>query len=161
FEGWDMSRVVFVRQVVLNVGACAAIAVLAAFLGDELKRSGERLERQRVRSLDLAALKEDIIRCLSSGLMTIDADGTVLTCNGAASEILGRDASEAIGRPVTELLPSLGSLLSELGPRQALRRGEIRGADAGGRELVLGVSASPLVDHLDQPIGRILNFVDL
>src|SRR5215467_6479879 len=67
----DVPPVVFTRQLVLNIGAISAIAVLASYLGDELARSGERFETQRVRSLDLATLKEDIIRCLTSGLVTI------------------------------------------------------------------------------------------
>jgi two-component system, NtrC family, sensor histidine kinase PilS len=152
----DVPPVVFTRQLVLNVGACAAIAVLAGYLGDELARSGERLEKQRVRSLDLAMLKEDIIRCLTSGLLTIGRDGRVLTCNEAAGEILGVDGQQAIGRAVTELLPGLERLLDGVGERESVRRGEVR-----ARDLVLGVSVSPLMNHRDEPIGRILNFSDL
>lgn len=156
----EVPLTVFLRQLVLNVGACTAIGVLAAYLGAELGQSGERLERQRLESLDLAALQEDIIRCISSGLVTIAKDGTILTFNGAAAEILGVHAGQAIGRRISDLLPELDRLLDGLGEREALRRGEIH-VHTGGRELVLGVSASPLVDHRDATMGRILNFLDL
>jgi two-component system sensor histidine kinase PilS (NtrC family) len=158
---WDLSGMMLARQLVLNIGACAAIGVLAAFLGDELARSGERLERQTARTLDLAALKEDIIRCLSSGLVTVDAAGRLMTCNAAAGDILGLHPDDALGRRAVDLVPELGPLLAGLRPGEALRRGEIRAVRADGTTLVLGVSASPLVDHTGEPLGRILNFLDL
>src|SRR5262249_50376549 len=96
------------------------------------------------------------IRCLTSGLVTIDRGGRVLTCNAAASEILAVDGKRAIGRPVTELLPGLAHLLDGVSDRESIRRAEVR-----ARDLVLGVSISPLMNHRDEPIGRIVNFVDL
>ena len=153
---WEMPRMVLLRQLVLNVGAFAAIGVLAAYLGDELGRSGERLEKQRVRSLDLATLKEDIIRSLTSGLLTIDQAGNILTCNQTAGDILGVDDRQVIGHPIVAILPQLEGLLSGMGERDSVRRAEVRNGD-----LVLGVSASPLMNHRDEAIGRILNFSDL
>jgi two-component system sensor histidine kinase PilS (NtrC family) len=148
------------RQLTLNVGACLGIGVLSAFLGEQLAQSGERLAVQRVRAADLAILKEYIIRSLSSGLLTVDRDGAVMTVNQAASEILSLDADAIIGQPVTAVLPALSPILAELGERQTLRRGEIRAA-RNGRELALGVSVTPLMDHRGEAIGRILNFQDL
>jgi two-component system sensor histidine kinase PilS (NtrC family) len=153
---WELGRLGFTRQLFLNLGACAAIGVLAGYLGDELDQSSERAEKQRLRSLDLAALKEDIIRCIPSGLLTVDLAGRVLTCNDAAEDILGVQASQITGRELAELLPELAGVVGVLGEHESLRRGEVRkGA------LVLGASVAPLVDHADRPIGRIVSFSDL
>jgi hypothetical protein len=52
-----------VQQLLLNIGACIAIGVLSALLGDSCAQSSERLEVSRQRAADLAALKEHVVRC--------------------------------------------------------------------------------------------------
>jgi two-component system, NtrC family, sensor histidine kinase PilS len=153
---WDLSALGLVRQLLLNVGACVGIGFLASNLGEQLARSGERLQTQLTRSADLAAINENIIRCLSSGLLTIDLQGTIITYNQAAEEILGTPAGEAIGRPIAALVPEMAPLLERLGRDEELRRGEV----ATGKR-ALGVSVSPLANHQDRTIGRIVNFQDL
>jgi two-component system sensor histidine kinase PilS (NtrC family) len=152
---WDLSKIALVRQLALNVGACTAIAFLASNLGDELARSGERLERQVERAADLSVLNANIIRCLASGLVTVDKAGIVMTLNEAAGEILA--GAKVVGRPIRDVLPELVPVLDRLPQDDELRRAEI--ATAGGK--VLGVSISPLTNHVGEAIGRILNFQEL
>jgi two-component system, NtrC family, sensor histidine kinase PilS len=156
-QPWDMPAASLVRQLVLNGGAFAAIAFLSSFLGQQLAVSGEKLETQKLRTADLAQLNEDIIRSLTSGLVTVDGEGTILTFNEAAEEILGVPRQGALGRPIAEIVPEVGSILGDLGERGVLRRGEV--SLARGR--ALGVSLAPLVDARDRAVGRILNFQDL
>jgi two-component system sensor histidine kinase PilS (NtrC family) len=158
---WELSGWSLLRHVVLNSGAFAAIASLAAYLGQQLAQTGERLEDQRNQTADLAVLNEDIIRCLSSGLVTVDQRGTILTCNQAALEILGRGDDTVVGQSIAVLMPQMDALLGELGSRGAIRRAEVHAVRAGGRASTLGVSITPLTDHLDLPVGRIVNFQDL
>ncbi len=158
---WELTRWELLRAIMLNVGAMTAVAFLAAKLGEQLAQVGQTLARQSERVMDLAALKDDIIRCLSSGLVTVDSDGVVLTTNEAAGEILGIDPETSVGKPVAELLPALAPLLTTMDERQAVRRAEVNGRRSSGEIIVLGVSISPLMSHDDQPRGRILNFQDL
>src|SRR5262249_45004970 len=133
----DQSAWQLTRQLMLNAGAMIAVAFLAAALGEQLARAGQRLARQEAAALDLAALNDDIIRCLTSGLLTIDREGNVLTVNDAAGDILQVNGPEAIGHPVNNLLPSLSPILEQLGDLSAAKRVEIA-AKPGGRELSLG-----------------------
>jgi two-component system sensor histidine kinase PilS (NtrC family) len=137
-----------------------AVAFLAATLGGQLARAGQILQRQEAATLDLAALNDDIIRCLSSGLLTVDRQGRVLTINEAAGEILGLEPSAATGRPIRDLVPELQPMLAKLEDASTVRRGEILARRAQG-ERALGVSISPLTNHLGEPLGRIVNFQDL
>ena len=140
-EPWEVTRTQLLRQLVLNLGACVGVGILAANLGDEIARSGERLEKQRATTLDLAALKEDVIRCLSSGLLTIDRNGMVLTMNEAAADILELPAWEGLGKDVGLVVPELAPLLSELGVSELRRRAEITTRRHGsGTGATLGVS---------------------
>jgi two-component system, NtrC family, sensor histidine kinase PilS len=158
---WDQTRWELLRSIMLNVGAMTAVAFLAAKLGEQLSLTGQSLARQSQRVMDLATLKDDIIRSLSSGLITTDLDGIVLTTNEAAGEILEVEPAETIGKPVAELLPGLAKLLSAMGDRDSIRRAELSGQRSSGQNLVLGVSISPLMSGDDEAKGRILNFQDL
>ena len=111
---------------------------------------------------DLAALHEDVIRGLTSGLITVGRDGRILTFNAAAAEIVERSATAAIGRPLDEIMPGLAALQASVG-EGALRRGEVRPARAArpASARTLGVSLSPLVDASGRNVGRIVNFQDL
>lgn len=156
FLPWDLPTLSLVRLLVVNAGAFTAVAFLAAYLGQQLAHAGIKLETQEARTKDLAALNEDVIRCLSSGLVTIDPAGRVLTFNEAAEEILKVPQDRAVGRSLGEIAPELAALLSSLDARGVVRR-----ASVDARSVVLGVSVSPLTDHQGAPAGRVVNFQDL
>jgi len=149
------------RAGTVNVVAFAATGVLSARLAVELRSAGERIASQSLRLRDLATLHEDVIRCLTSGLVTLGRDGTVITFNVAASEILGLPASAAVGRRVGEVLPALPRLLASVPENAPLRRSEVRQPSGDRADRILGVSLSPLLDSEGQVLGRILSFSDL
>jgi two-component system sensor histidine kinase PilS (NtrC family) len=144
------------RTVAVNGVAIVATGFLAGRLAIELKRAGERIETQGTRLANLATLHADVIRCLTSGLVTVDKRGVVITFNAAAAEILALPAERAVGRPIAELMPSLAPLLASVSNDSPLRRSEVA---QGAR--VLGVSISPLVDAAGKSLGRIVSFQDL
>jgi two-component system sensor histidine kinase PilS (NtrC family) len=150
-----------IRSLAVNAVAFAATGALAARLATELRRAGEHIASQGAKLRDLAALHEDVIRGLTSGLVTIGRDGRILTFNAAAAEIIERDAAAAIGRPLDEIMPGLAALQATVG-EAALRRGEVTQlVGEAGEERTLGVSLSPLVDSGGRNVGRIVNFQDL
>jgi two-component system sensor histidine kinase PilS (NtrC family) len=153
-----------IRTLMVNAVAFAATAVLATRLAGELRRAGENLASQSVLLRDLAALHEHVIRGLTSGLVTTDVDGRVLTFNQAATEIVGRAASDAIGRNIVDVMPGVAAWQRGMSDGEPLRRGEITQAVARARgveQRTLGVSISPLSDGQGRVLGRILNFQDL
>ena len=153
-----------IRSLAVNAVAFAATGALATRLALELRRAGEQIVSQGAILRDLAALHADVIRGLTSGLVTIGRQGLILTFNTAAGEIIGRAAADAIGRPLAEVMPGLARLQASLGDG-ALRRGEVPQTvmrrDGAREERTLGVSISPLVDSAGQVLGSIVNFQDL
>jgi two-component system sensor histidine kinase PilS (NtrC family) len=123
--------------------------------GDQLQRGAETLATTRKAAAELFTLHQDIVRSLASGLITVAPDGTVLTANQAAADILRRPAAELHDRPIEAVLPGLTALLA------GSRGGELRRADLAFGELSLGVTVSPLRDVRDQVIGRVVSFTDL
>ncbi|RMH45117.1 MAG: PAS domain-containing protein [Deltaproteobacteria bacterium] len=156
----DLSALELARHLGLNLAAFGAIAVLAVNLGGQLARASASLETERAAAADLYTLHEDIVRCLTSGLVTVDTSGTVLTANRAAVDLLELDC-DPVGRPLADVAPALAEAVTAADPHAPLRRGEVDIRLPSGRRAVFGVSLSPLVDHQNRPRGRILSFQDL
>ena len=144
------------RSLLINGSAMIAVAVLAGYLAEQLRHAAEQVEVQQAHIDDLATLNVDIIRCLESGLITVGDGGRVLSINRAAGEILGLPHSQASGRPLVHLCPEL----AELAQQSEVRRTEVW-VEHTSRSQLLGVSVSPLTDHLNRVRGRIINFQDL
>ena len=157
----DLSAVELSRAIALNLAACAGVAVLASNLGSQIQQTSASLASQRDVTADLYALHEDIVRCLSSGLVTVREDGAVLTLNQAACDILDVSAQEIVGRPLAGIMPGIEHALADVSAQHlALRRDLVR-RRPDGSEQVLSVSMSPLRNNRDQVIGRVVNFQDL
>ena len=151
---WEQSGVDLVRTLGINLAALIGVGALSFIFGDQLQRGVETLATTRKAAADLLTLHEDIVRSLSSGLITIAPDGIILTANSAAADILGQPPSLA-GQPVDKLMPGLSALI-------ATGHGELRRADLRfAADLTVGVTVSPLRDVKNQVIGRVVNFQDL
>ncbi len=149
-QPWDQGTLDLVRTVGINYAAMIGVGALAFIFGDQLQKGAESLATTRKAVADLYTLHQDIVRSLASGLITIGTDNKILSANTAASEILRREPSAMLGKHVDELLPHL----AEEG------RADLQ-VLAGGQELTIGATVSPLRDVRDQVIGRVVNFQDL
>jgi two-component system sensor histidine kinase PilS (NtrC family) len=147
----------FLRSLGLNLGALLGVGALAYLLAGELQRTEASLASERRVVADLVTLHQDIVRSLTSGLVTVDLDGRVLTVNDTAAELLGEDHA---GRDIDQVLPGLRARLAGLQLGGELRRADLTIA-GGERPLVLGISVSPLRDVHDRVIGRVIHFTDL
>jgi two-component system, NtrC family, sensor histidine kinase PilS len=162
---WDIARGELGAKLALNVAALVAVGFLASKLAAKTRQADERLTRHEAYAGDLALLHENTIRCLTSGLVTLDLAGHVTTANEVAREILGAGggigSSALIGLPLADVLPDLPHVLADVGPMGTVRRAELSAARADGSLRHLGVSAAPLSDHAGNLIGRVIHFQDL
>ncbi len=155
---WDITTSALGRSLLVNSGAMFAIAALSGHLAEMLRSAASEVEQQQAHIADLTALHEDVVRCLTSGLITIDAEGRVLTINSAGREMLGLQPEDELrGQDLVALVPALGQLALET---HTTRRAELT-LDRDGEERFFGLSVSPLVDRAGREVGRILNFQDL
>ncbi|HTE55079.1 MAG TPA: ATP-binding protein [Kofleriaceae bacterium] len=156
-----VSRLDLSRSLGLNVAAIAGVSILALSLATQLQRTSASLASERSAAADLLTLHSDIVRCLSSGLLTVDPWDVVLTINQSACEILSTSAALAAGRKVDTVLPGLSAHMEGLGPRGASQRGQLTVERPGQAALVVGISVSPLADHGGRFLGRVVSFQDL
>ncbi|MBK8481391.1 MAG: PAS domain-containing protein [Proteobacteria bacterium] len=156
---WQLPATTVARRLAISCSAMLAIAALAEHLAEQLRQAATQVEAQQAQIADLAAIYGDVVRCLTSGLLTVDKGGQVLTSNDAACELLQRSEGALLNQPLSALAPELATLLRN---GQPVQRAEVTlRPGAKGQPLVLGVSVSTLADRHEQVIGHILNFQDL
>jgi two-component system sensor histidine kinase PilS (NtrC family) len=150
---WEQSGANLLRTLGIQGASMLGVGALAFILGDQLQKGAETLATTRKAAADLFTLHQDIVRSLASGLVTIGPDGTVLTANEAACDILAVALKDISNKPIETVMPGLTALLE---------KGEARRADLTLPDgLTIGVTVSPLRDVRDQVLGRVVNFTDL
>jgi two-component system sensor histidine kinase PilS (NtrC family) len=148
----------------LNLFGFLGVAFLSGYLAEGLRRADARLEKASTQLAGLQAFNQHVIDSLMSGLLTTDAEGTILTFNRAAETITGVTAKEAVGQPVGEVLqvPAAADLISGPGPggpgpARRLETGYVR---PDGRAIELGFASAPLVTPAG-PVGFLVTFQDV
>ncbi len=152
-QPWTQSAGDLVRTLGIQLAALTGVGALAFIFGDQLQRGVETLATTRKAAAEVLTLHQHIIRSLASGLITTAPDGTVLTANEAACDILGKKTSDVVNKSLEVTMPGL---LAQIASAKELRR-----ADLAVGDLTLGVTVSPLRDLDDRVIGRVVNFQDL
>ncbi len=134
-----------------------------ASLKEKEKELNELRNMAEERARSAISMSETILKNIQSGVITFDADGSVLTANGAAGAILAKDENALPGNVYSELF-GVGNWLSALvemavkkGLAQNRSEGEIN-TPAGRRWIGAGIS--PLLRE-EAPGGAVLVFTDI
>jgi two-component system nitrogen regulation sensor histidine kinase NtrY len=149
-------------------------ALIDAFnaMAGELATSRRRIDRSTVelerKHLDVEKRRryiETILERIATGVVSVDAGGTVATINSAAARLLSLPRT-AVGRPALAVFDR-----PDLQPLAALLAGPIRGVAEpsaqeiavarDGREIHLAAVATPLVGDSGAPEGVVLVFDDV
>ncbi len=133
------------------------IAMLGGYLS-ELSRATHRELRVQSESLrTLRNLHENILQSITSGVLTLDLEGRIISVNRMALRLLGMaEERELLGTHIGRLLPDV-----DLRNMSVWRRGEVTYRSPDGRRLILGMSSSVLRDTDGTVMGHIIVFQDL
>jgi two-component system sensor histidine kinase PilS (NtrC family) len=154
-----------VYQLILDFGVFFVVAWLSSYLGEQVRRTGRELRETEGNLARVSALNRDIVSSMRSGLLALDRHGNVSLLNPMAEEIIGCRASEALGRPLSEVFPALMQLLQEtfvgredqIVPREEVEHRRL----TDGKTLPVGLTLSPLT-HVDgSVIGTLVHMQDL
>lgn len=154
--------------IAVNMVAFFLVALLSAYLAEQVRQKEEELSRQIIDYRQLEELYRLIVQNVTSGLITIDEKNRITSFNRTAEEITGYRLEEVYQKEVGEIFPKLfdgsqGLREASEGTREnrPLARWETQFRTKEGKTLTLGFSASPLREAGGQKIGSVIIFQDL
>jgi two-component system, NtrC family, sensor kinase len=117
------------------------------------------------KALEVARLKdfsENIVESLNVGVLAIDLEGTVEAWNTRMEQLFGVARNDAVGRPLSELLPpELVQEIAARGDQEQITGIYKHRLVHQGKSVVINVSITPLVGKSAERIGRLLLFDDV
>jgi len=133
------------------------VAILSGYLSERFRTAGRELGESERSLRMLQNLHENIIQSLTSGVITLDLDGKIISANRTGLEILGISAEDKI------LGKDLGQFMSGLHLEDLVskKREQMLYTAPDGRMVTLGFSSSDLKDTDDKTRGYIIIFQDL
>ena len=132
----------------LQIGVFVAVALVTGWLGSRVRVVGEEHEelREEVQRLRLEA--DDILRNISSGVVTVDGDGNLVYSNPSAERLLSLPAAEFLGLPVMDFLESRCEELAATiwtTQREGRRAFRVEGLlETDGQTLTVGMTTTAL-----------------
>ncbi len=133
-------------SVALQIGLFALVALATGILGDRLRRAGMALGEVQSELRRLRLDTTDILATISTGIVTVDEEGTLVYMNPAAERLLGVAGGDRVGEPVLHELegvaPELAALLRRSLERRATLARRTAEAHPHGRRVLLGVSTT-------------------
>jgi PAS domain S-box-containing protein len=120
---------------------------------------------EKTRADETEALASDIVRSMTTGLVSLDPSGLVAIVNPAAEKIFGVEDRSARGRAFAEVFPGspeLSRMVDEALTQGAYHlRGQAPYRVSDARTLHLGVSVIPLTSATGSPRGALCLLADL
>jgi len=133
----------------------------------QLKENEKELQRLKVvaeqRAENIESYNENILQCVTSGVMTFDVQCRLITINRAAEETLSLDRDQVMGKTSRDLFGDgdiTEAVQSTLERKIPSARMEAM-LDRTGSQLWLGYNTAVLTDRHKSAIGVILSFTDL
>ena len=133
------------------------VAILSGYLSERFRTAGRELGESERSLRILQNLHENIIQSLTSGVITLNLDGKIISANRTGLEILGISGEDKI------LGKDLGQFMSGLHLEDLVskKREQMLYTAPDGRMVTLGFSSSDLKDTDDKTHGYIIIFQDL
>ena len=108
---------------------------------------------------------ESMLQSMSSGVITLDEDANIITCNAAGQRILRVDTKEIIDRPAAEFFAGKNAIVLE----KVERVSESRNAELimdtevefGGEKLSVNLTVLPLISGENKALGTLVMFEDI
>ena len=133
------------------------VAILSGYLSERFRTAGRELGESERSLRILQNLHENIIQSLTSGVITLNLDGKIISANRTGLEILGISAEDKIlGKDLGQFMTGL-----HLEDLVSKKREQMLYTAPDGRMVTLGFSSSDLKDTDDKTRGYIIIFQDL
>jgi two-component system, NtrC family, sensor histidine kinase PilS len=132
-------------------------AYLAGSLSERARLSERALTEKVIDYEELERLNSSIVSTIESGLITVNAEGSIRVFNHYAESLTGISQADAYDRPLAEVIPALA-----LPGRQIFEasHGEFEHGGGDGETRILSFKSVPLSGKDGEPAGAILDLHD-
>lgn len=148
-----------------NITAFYLVSFLSGYLAIQTKKAEEELREKKIDYQSLEVLNNDIVRNISSGLLTVDDKGYITSFNAAAEKITGYLLEEVYGKNIETIFSAIDitSMHPETeDPAESERpRLETWFKSKDGKEYFLGFSISQIKRSESEKLANIIFFQDL
>jgi two-component system sensor histidine kinase HydH len=142
----DTRNTIIIALILLLVGSSVIVSL---YLMQAYRLAHTSLSRMTIFS-------DALVKNMPIGLIALDDQGLIITCNQNAQEVLGVDYKEVSGKYAADLLPApLQKILSRLPRRGGLLEQDIALLSADGKEQTWETLLAGLTDE-GKPAGKIL-----
>lgn len=128
---------------------------------DSLLLMTDELREAAAEEARLRARLETVVSSMGDGLIAVDREGKIQTCNPAASAILALPPDHVLERPVTEILQGRDIEGHRLRPMERLPSGTVYLSRHEGTEVPVALSSAPLRDETGNEVGQVLVLRDM
>ena len=147
----DTRNTIFIALILLLIGSSAIISL---FLAQAYRLTRRSLSR-------ITIFSEALVKNMPIGLIALDDQGKIVTCNEKAQAVLEVTCSDALGRKAITILPEpLKKILTELPASGGFLERDIQLISSEGKEHIWEAVAARLMDE-EIPAGRILLIRDV
>jgi two-component system sensor histidine kinase PilS (NtrC family) len=151
---WGEKGVVYTY---FNLSGFLLIAILIGYLADRVRITRKELGESAKNLQILRNLHENILQSLTSGVITLDLHGRIISINKTGLEILEINGEDkVVGNSLSSIMPGIG-----IEEPISKRREQMLYLTPNGRRLTLGFSSSVLRDEDGEMKGYIIIFQDL
>ena len=151
--------------VFVNIAAYFLVALLSSHLAERLREAGMKLEQRSADLYDLQSLYRDVVANISSGLITLNRNGQIMSFNQAAEAMTGYSREEMIGKSWKESPFSqseqIFAYLEEGASFPSGPSSEIQIRRKDDKWVPIGIGLSALRDGEGKTVGLIAIFRDL
>jgi two-component system sensor histidine kinase PilS (NtrC family) len=145
---------------VVNALGLLVVTFLSSNLAARIQTTGGLLRAAEQSVAGLARLNDDIVRSLTSGLITTDREGMIQMINPTGLQTFKTDAASVLTTDVRGLLP-LADLLTTAHSDRDPKRHEGTARRGDGAPFPIGYSVTPLMSASGSASGWIIVFQDL
>jgi two-component system sensor histidine kinase HydH len=147
----DTRNTIIIALILLLIGSSAIISL---FLAQAYRLARTSLSR-------ITIFSEALVKNMPIGLIALDDQGKIVTCNEKAQAVLEGACSDALGKQDMAILPApLKKILTELPASGGFLERDIQLISAAGKEHIWEAVAAGLMDE-GIPAGRILLIRDV
>jgi two-component system sensor histidine kinase PilS (NtrC family) len=155
--GAELDYSLTVYRISLNTLGFMGVAMLGIYLSERLQSARQELGTAKV-------VHQTIVDSIRDGLISLDFEGRITSCNRTGEEICGFSQQELHLKPISELLSESvqeSILKSDFESNERALHIECWSRNKKGQPLFVGLSCSPLVSHDHEQTGYILSVQDL